>query len=347
MNSIEKAIYDLVKSQPKLKFWLRNTYQSLFDLIPDKSNFSIDPIYEREGYFFGFHDISPFSVDNNFLLANKLEIPLKMPNKSDRLTIGYFQGNNYHEFVPLDYTFAWNYHKGCRLQWCGLNSNSIIYNFYSNGLKSKILNIHNKNYRIINYPIDSVSPNGLYATSFSYERLNHLMPGYGYIYTDESYLDKEIPHETGMYIVDLNSNQKQILISIRDLTNIQPDNSMKNAIHFVTHSQFSPDNSYISFLHRWVNKDDFTKRKTRLIIMDRNSKKIYVSPTSGLVSHYAWDSSNGIIAYCNINNIDSHVYFTGPKMEKHFKVVYPELNEDGHQHFIANTNSFVTDTYPA
>lgn len=36
MNKIEKVVYDLVKSNPQLKLFLRNTYQSVFDLLPEK-----------------------------------------------------------------------------------------------------------------------------------------------------------------------------------------------------------------------------------------------------------------------------------------------------------------------
>lgn len=40
MNKIEKSVYDLLKKNPKVKLFVRNIYQSVFDLIPDKKNFS-------------------------------------------------------------------------------------------------------------------------------------------------------------------------------------------------------------------------------------------------------------------------------------------------------------------
>jgi hypothetical protein len=64
-----------------------------------------------------------------------------------------------------------------------------------------------------------------------------------------------------------------------------------------------------------------------------------------MVSHYVWSRQNGIIAYCKINNIDSHIYFENPTMTTYSRIAYPELNSDGHQSFV-NNDTFITDTYP-
>lgn len=344
MNIIEKIVYDAVKSNPKLKLKLRNIYQSFFDIIPDKKNFSINPIKYQNGYFFGFHDINPFSYDEKYILSNKLNIELRMPTANDPLTIGYWD-KNFEDFYSLGDTYAWNYHKGCRLQWLGCKSYECIYNNVENDkLFSNIISIETGEIRKINFPIDTVSPNGKFATSFSYERLNKYMPGYGYDYKDEAFFEEDTSKNTGLFLIDIENNEKKLIVSLEKLAKLQPDKTMNNAHHFVTHTEFSPDGKKIAFLHRWTF-DDPNKRFSRLVTCNLDGSEICISKTSGMVSHYVWDDKHGILAYCSVNGRDGHYIFSNYKMNK-YKRVASKLNSDGHQSYIMNTDLFITDTYP-
>ena len=64
-----------------------------------------------------------------------------------------------------------------------------------------------------------------------------------------------------------------------------------------------------------------------------------------MVSHYHWNRENGLVAYCRMENIDSHVYFSSPEMKEWKRCGYPQLNSDGHHHFMDN-DWFLVDTYP-
>ncbi len=44
MNKLEKIVYDRVKSNPKVKMFIRNAYQSLYDIFPDKEDFVVGEI---------------------------------------------------------------------------------------------------------------------------------------------------------------------------------------------------------------------------------------------------------------------------------------------------------------
>jgi hypothetical protein len=126
MNKLEEFVYKRVKNNYILKDFLRNMYQGFYDLLPNyDSKFQNEPIV-LEDCFFGFHDVKPFSINGDKLLSNKLTIPLRMPTKEDILKIGYFSGENFSEWHQLDETRAWNYHKGCRLQW--IDESHVIYN---------------------------------------------------------------------------------------------------------------------------------------------------------------------------------------------------------------------------
>lgn len=72
MNKLESTIYNLVRKNPALKQFVRNMYQDIFDLLPRKKEYFASPYQYREGFFFGFHDVTPFSFDETKLLAIKI-----------------------------------------------------------------------------------------------------------------------------------------------------------------------------------------------------------------------------------------------------------------------------------
>jgi hypothetical protein len=342
MNKIETFVYGLVKNNYLLKNAIRNIYQGFYDLIPNKeSSFAHQPIV-LENCFFGFHDLNPFSDDNNNILSNRLTISLRMPKKGDTLEVGFWSGKDFRTWTKVGETIAWNYHKGCRLQWID-KSRCIFNQAVGDVLKAEIRDIKSGEKAMIDWPIDTVSKNGEMATSFSYERLQLMMPGYGYLYNDkDSYLDDAIPSNTGLFLINMKENTRHLLLDLKKISLFKHEEDMDDAFHFVTHTEFSLDNRYVAFLHRWYKG---VKRKTRLIVCDLTNGELFASPTSGMVSHYAWNNKNGIVAYCSIQGIDSHAYFFSPNMEKYKRCGYPKLNSDGHHHFIDDEN-FVVDTYP-
>lgn len=347
MNKIEKLVYDLVKKTPWLKILIRNIYQSIFDLLPRKKEYSINEIHSKEGYFYGFHDTIPFSAENDMLLANKLYFDLRMPKSGEFIDVGFFflKEEGFSEYKKVGKSYAWNYHKGCRLQWLG--KNEIIYNTASESgnMYSTIFNVLNNETRDINMPIDSVSNDGNWATSFSYERLEKYMPGYGYCYGDNySYIDNQYPEESGLFLVDIINNTSTLLVSLKELyEKVKEEEGASISNHYVTHSLFSSDDRYIAFFHRWVGEDT-RKRYTRFIIYDLVENRYFTLPTGYMVSHYVWNTKNEIIVYCNYEGVDCHVLFKIENLSKSHKVAYPRLNSDGHQSFVDNTK-FVTDTY--
>ena len=342
MNRLEAFVYQRVKNNYILKDLIRNVYQGFYDLLPNyASRFQQEPVVLADS-FFGFHDVKPFSCDNSRLLACRLTIPLRMPTKDDVLEVGYYAGEHYGEWHHVGKTQAWNYHKGCRLQW--VDDSHLIYNTCENDwLNATIYNIATDERQIIGWPIDSVSADGHWATTFSYGRLESLMPGYGYaIGDDEADLEVYIPEGTGLYLVDLTKNERQMLVSLKQLSELQPEPDMADTYHFVTHTEFSADGRYVAFLHRWYKG---TFKRTRLIVYDLETRQMHVSPTTGMVSHYVWNRQNGLVAYCRMEDIDSHVFFSDPTMRQWKRCGYPQLNSDGHHHFI-DDDTFVVDTYP-
>jgi hypothetical protein len=342
MNKIESFVYNRVKNNYVVKNLVRNAYQWLYDQLPNyDSKFSATPIL-RESSFFGFHDVTPFSADGTKHLACRLNMSLRMPGKEDLLEVGYWTGKNFSDWVHLGETGAWNYHKGCRLQW--VDDQHCIYNAVADDqLCAELVDIETGAKQRLSWPIDTVSPDASMAATFSYERLQAMMPGYGYLYGDnDARMDEPVSSETGLFLIDMKANTRQLVLSLKDLSAFQHEDTMDHTFHFVTHTEFSADNRYLAFLHRWYKG---TFHRTRLVVLDLQTKTLYASPTTGMVSHYHWNQENGLVAYCRMENIDSHVYFSSPEMKEWKRCGYPQLNSDGHHHFMDN-DWFLVDTYP-
>ncbi len=345
MNKIETIVYNIVRKNPAVKQAVRNIYQGAFDILPKKKDFSVNQIIGKEGYFFGFHDVSPFSHDEKKLLANKINFDLRMPKKGEELVVGYFDFNDGEigDFHQFGVSKAWNYHKGCRLQW--LDDRRAIYNTaIDDTLRAVIVNADTKEETILSWAIDAV--HGKMATSFSYERLERCMPGYGYPYSDGGEINEVAPDSTGLYLIDIEANTRSLLLSIKEIATQVTGEIEMQYLHFVTHSEFSKDGRYISFLYRRIPKDgDYMKRRSVMCVYDLIEKKLIVLPSQESGSHYVWNKKNQIIASCILDGNSCHALFDMNNLETVSKIDETLLNSDGHQSFVTD-NTFVTDTYP-
>ena len=348
MDKIESFIYNLVRNNPIVKNTIRNLYQSFFDLLPRKKEYFKYHFDFKEGYYFGFHDIQELSEDCSKLLVQRLSFDLRMPLAGETAQVGYLDFSTegqLGEFHAIGNTSAWNYHKGCRLQW--LDNQRVIFNSTDGGkLISRMVDVETGKSSVIGYPIDTVSHDSVYATSFSYDRLEHCMSGYGYPYSDDSFLDLDSPKETGLFLVDLKTGDRDLFLSLADLSNSVPEEFRKGYMHYVTHSEFSLDDRYISFLHRWKRRTGTDlKRWTRIMVYDRTNGILTELPTQLSGSHCVWISNDRLIASCIIDGRSSHVLFDMNDIAS-YRIIAPSvLNSDGHQSYI-DEDSFITDTYP-
>jgi hypothetical protein len=345
MNKFEKLIYNLLKSNPILKIFIRNVYQNILDFLPVNRIKVLNEFKYFKNFFFGFHDLNPFSIDNSTILANYSPLSDKYPSVNDSLEVGYINLST-NKFIKLGVSHTWNFHKGCRLQW--VNNHKIIFNSHFNNsvFNSTIVNLKTEEEEIINFPIDTVSNDGKLATSFSYSRLEYLMGGYGYSQIDkENYNNKKAPIETGLSIVNIETNESYLLFSIKYLVEFAELNEFANKYHFyITHTSFSKNDSKVSFMLRWTTPNKTLKRYSIIFVYDFIKKKLVRLQTDFMVSHYVWLKEK-ILIYSRINKLDKH-YILDPTSPNNFDILDENtLTSDGHQ--TSNLKGeIIVDTYP-
>jgi len=343
MNKAELLVYNLLKNNPRLKKKVRDIYQRICDFIPVERTKSVYPIKVRENFFFGFHDKCPWSFNDEFLLAHRFSIPLRMPLPDDCVEIGYFSGQGYSNFHSLAVTKAWNWHQGAMLQWLG-DSLNIIFNDFSQGRHiARILDLEGNLIRIIPLPIAAVDFDGKKALSYNFARL-WTIHGYGYSNGIDPAGKELIPSRDGLSLIDIDSGEVHFLFSVSEITKIAPESSMRGAFHFFTHCQFSPSGRRFSFFHRWVRNNN--RHWTRMITANLEGREIFIFPTSGMVSHYSWRDENSILAYARVQKEGDGYYLFKDKSGEFSVISQEDFNSDGHPSFSTDKNWIITDTYP-
>lgn len=265
------------------------------------------------------------------------------------MEVGYFDINNgkIGEFHKIGDTYAWNYHKGCRLQW--VNDDTVVFNTaYGDKLCCEIKDIKTGETTKHKYPIDAIYNNGkeLFATSFCYERLNRCMPGYGYAVGGGD-TGELAPSDDGLYLINLTNDESTLIVSLKELSEKVSKEARPDYTHFVTHTEFSLDGRYVAFLYRVVPNGQEGKdmHKTWILVYDLKEHRLITLPTQESGSHYVWNHKNEIIASCVINGKSCHVLYNVNNPENYKIIAGDELNSDGHQSFITD-DVFITDTYP-
>lgn len=347
MNHVERFIYDIVKANPKIKQFFRDSYQALFDLVPVSAYSSAYSISARDGFFFGFHDHTPFSPDNRKLLGNRYLIDLRMPTGLDGLEVGFFHGANFSTWQSIGRTQAWNWHQGCKLQWRGKYPELVYNDFHSGRFVTRIHNIETGYTREIPHPIASVSADGRWAVGYSFERVQHYMPGYGYIQrAGEPQLEDKYPSQSGLYLIDLQTGTRRDLLSIADVAVFQPEPNSEVMWHYLSHALFSPSSQRIAFLHRWVPRDT-RARRSRMFTCNLAGEDWNLFPTREMVSHLGWRDEKHIVAYCRLpNGQDRYVLFVDQEEGTGEVLGAKVFSSDGHPSFSPDGRWMLTDTYP-
>ncbi len=263
----------------------------------------VEPIsFGPKHHFFGYYDKSPWDKREKYVLAKETNFIDSLPSENDKASIGIVDLDNKCQFIEIAQTRAWNWQQGCMLQWMPPNYEKyIIYNDrHENKFVSIIHNTLTKKKKILPDPIYSIHPDGEYAITLNFSRLYHTRRSYGYSGVEDPYKYEYAPKKDGIFLLNLKTGKKKLIISLDRLYNYKKQSSMEGAKHWVNHLSFNPDGSRFSFFHRWELKD--RSMYTRLFTSDVNGKNLYLLGDSGNYTHYGWRNSKKILCWGSLEN---------------------------------------------
>lgn len=344
LNKVEMLCYNLVKANPRLKVKIRNVYQRFFDLVPAKRMATTYEIETRRGFFFGFHDKCPWSVDEKRLLAHRVTVPFRMPRPEDEMEVGFFSGERFQDYTRTASTRAWNWHMGAMLQWVGSSDRILFNDFDGRRLLARIVDRDGRMTGELPAPVAALNWDGSTALSHNFPRLQNTPHKYGYANGTDPEADHLVPKSHGIQIIDVNLGTTRPLFSVADIRAIRPELSMEGAFHYFSHCQFAPSGTRFSFYHRWLI--DSHKVFTRLISCDVEGKDLHIFPALGMVSHYSWRDDKHILAYARAQPHGDGYYLFEDGSGEFQPVGRKVFSSDGHPSFAPDHRRFITDTYP-
>jgi Tol biopolymer transport system component len=302
----------------------------------------------RSHTFFGYYDKTPFSLDNSSVLAIVTPNKNRPLNIGDIATVGYFNfyAGEKCNFNPVGETLTWCWQQGCRLQWFPKNENElVIYNkIVKQSYGSVVQNIHTKEIiREYSTPIYDIDKKGEWGLTLNFSRLQRLRPGYGYmVFPDKTEKDFS-PKDDGIWLMDVSSGKKRLIISLDYLSKLDPVPSMEKAEHYINHIAFNPSGDRFMFFHLW-KKDN--KRFNRLITADLDGRNLYILSNEGIVSHYTWKSDNELLVYSAEKVLGTNYKLYQDKSKNVHVIGEGVLNQDGHPSYSLDGKLILTDTYP-
>ncbi|NUN02876.1 MAG: hypothetical protein HUU41_17335, partial [Bryobacteraceae bacterium] len=132
-------------------------------------------------HWFGYYDKLEFDPGNRYVLGMQVDFEHRSPRPDDIIGIGMVDIQSGDRWIELGKSRAWGWQQGCMLQWIPGSDSEIIWNDrQGDRFVAYILNVRTRKRRTLPAPVYALSPDGKWAISTDFSRLNDCRPGYGY-----------------------------------------------------------------------------------------------------------------------------------------------------------------------
>ncbi len=285
--------------------------------------------------YYGYYNVSPENCNGEIVYCS--------PSQKKGFADVYL--NAAGQEVKIGDTAAFNWQQACMPLW-GYSKDLIYYNVFDEEAMQYRCRVYSPSKRqdvgCFPMPVYSLSKQEDYALSLNFDRLAVMRPDYGYFCRKgQSLPDNE--HD-GIWKIDLATKETKLIISLQQLIDLKPAESMDGAMHKVNHIDISPDGNRFMFLHRWVGPKG---RFMRLITADRDGKNLFILNGDKMTSHSYWVDSSRIVSFCHTNKYGNG-YVVFEDLTENVSWLSDKLpREDGHPSTIQNGRWMVTDTYPS
>lgn len=298
-------------------------------------------------HFFGYYDKTPWDEGGRRLLALEADVIDRMPGEGDSAVTGFVDLGDGNTFRPIAEIHAWNLQQGCMLQWLPRATNhSVIFNDRDgSNVVSIILDVSTGHRRRLPRPIYSVAHSGAVAVSLNFSRLHRLRPVTGYGGADDPLAASPCPDDDGIYIMDLETGESHLIISLAQIAAYDTQASMSTAEHWFEHLVFNPDDDRFLFLHRWRHPGE-QAFLTRLFTSNVDGSDIFCVADDEMVSHFDWRDRHHIVAWARQRQLGDRYFMFTDREPGAVIIGDGVLTADGHCTFSPDRQWILTDTQP-
>ncbi|MEM1134501.1 MAG: hypothetical protein AAGI07_01590 [Bacteroidota bacterium] len=333
-------------------------------------SYPVIPITSGEyQHWFGYYDKFQIDPTGRYALGNQVDAFFRPPNTDDILRIGLIDLKKKYKWKEIGQSTSWGWQQGCMLQWIPGSAEEVIWNSRNpekpTEFMSMIYNIKTKKTRTLPRPFYTLSPDGSFALSVNFARLQDMRPGYGYSVPEGVGDIAKAPADDGIFKMDLKTGDSQLIISLEQLSKLErTQGSVKDNFHWCNHLLVSPSGNRFIFLNRsrpyrvtsemkkeedWVRKYVSTKHVTRAITCNTDGSDLYLMNDSGTFSHFIWRRDDAITAWAKPEDNDKANFFRFYDKSKKSELIDTEnMPLNGHNTYVPNTNYewILNDTYP-
>jgi len=160
----------------------------------------VKKITSNPGYhWFAYYDKIQCDPTNRYLLGMQAMFEHRSPTPEDVIQIGMIDLQDDCKWIKLGESRAWGWQQGCQLQFIPGSTNEVLWNDKEDGsFVCHIMNIKTWEKRTIPWPIYTLSPDGKWAVTTDYRRINDTRPGYGYAGIPDPEADELAPENSGI-----------------------------------------------------------------------------------------------------------------------------------------------------
>ncbi|MBP7051045.1 MAG: hypothetical protein KBE65_08530 [Phycisphaerae bacterium] len=304
--------------------------------------------------WFGYYDKTPFSGDDNKILAMAMTYRKDWSKRaaSFPVKVGWFDWSSVvsgrAEFHQFGETATWSWQQGCMLQWFPKDLDRLVlYNRLVEGKYGCVIQCVFTRDVVKSYdlPIYAIDPAGRWGVTLNFSRLERLRPGYGYANLPDETAAEACPDGDGIWQVDLETGSHELLLSLRQVADFRPLPSMAGVPHYINHLLFSPNGKRIVFLHLWIPEGG---RRNRLMLYDFADGSLHVLDDAAMASHFNWLADDRLICfrYPHEGSRGYYVYTVSSDHAVQCTPMHTMPSEDGHPSLSPCGERLVTDAYP-
>ena len=342
---------DLLKATAALSPSLFVPMTSLADDLPPVRTITRGPKH----HWFGYYDKLEFDPTNRYVLSNEVDFEHRTPRADDVIRVGMVDTADGDRWIELGTSRAWGWQQGCMLQWLPGSSSEVIWNDrQGDRFVSHVLDVKTGSRRTLSAPVYTLSPDGRFAMSADFARIQVMRPGYGYVGLPDPHGDDVAPADSGVFRVDLATGEKELVLSLADVATIPHQGErLRDVWHYFNHLLISPDSRRFIVLHRWRARDPETggptgRFWTRMLTVNVDGSDLYVLDPSGHTSHFIWRDPKHVCMWTKPQGKPAAFYLFRDKTREVEVVGEGVMTRNGHNTYlpIGNNEWILNDTYP-
>jgi hypothetical protein len=299
-------------------------------------------------HWFGYYDKLQFDPTGRYVLGMEGDFEHRSPRPDDMIRVGMVDTGDGDRWTELGTSRAWNWQQGCMLQWIPGSDAEVIWNDrQGNRFVCHVLNVKSGKKRTLPAAIYALSPDGQWAVTTDFRRLNDTRPGYGYAGLPDPSREALVPENTGIWKVDLATGRQKLILSLAAASRIPyPHGDWTGAKHWFNHLLVSPDGGRFIFLHRWRGQKEDRGFSTRMFTASSHGTDLYILDPHGRTSHFIWRDPQAVLAWAWHPSHAEKFYLFHDKSDR-VEVVGPDvMTVNGHCTYLPGNRWILNDTYP-